>query len=118
MNMVFPNRILLHQPRLSKLCRFPVPAEILVVASGTLASALMQLGTKHNVHLVGHIPLGLPHPELPPLELLGKVAFGAIPIAIVSYTVSISMAVMMSIKRKYDVRPNQELFALVLYFHI
>lgn len=101
------------QPRLAKLCRFPLPAELITVAGGTLASYFLSLGSNHGVHLVGDIPLGLPMPEIPPMDLVGKVALGALPIAIVSYSITISMALVMSTKREYTVRPNQEMIALV-----
>lgn len=84
-----------------------------MVAGGTLASHFLQLGPTHSVHLVGHIPLGLPYPEMPPLQLMWEMAFQALPLTIVAYTISLSMALMMAQKNKYEVRPNQELVALV-----
>lgn len=104
---------LLLQPRLAKICRFPFPVELLVIVCGTLASWLINLESKHGVHLVGTIPLGLPVPQLPSIDLLRKVAIGAIPISIVSYTISISITLTIAAKKNYDVRPNQELVALV-----
>lgn len=65
------------------------------------------------MHLVGNIPMGLPMPELPPPQLLWLVAVDSIAIAIVSYTVTISMALIFAKKRHYEVRPNQELLAMV-----
>lgn len=57
--------------------------------------------------------MGLPQPELPPVRLLWLVAVDSIAIAIVSYTVTISMALIFAKKRNYEVRPNQELLAMV-----
>lgn len=102
------------QPRCSKLCKFPIPAELIAVVGGTLISNFLQLGTEHNVRLVGDIPMGLPLPELPPIELLWIVAVDSIAIAIVSYTVTISMALIFAKKQNYEVRPNQELLAMVI----
>lgn len=57
--------------------------------------------------------MGLPLPELPPIKLLGLVALDSIAIAIVSYTVTISMALIFAKKQNYEVDPNQELLAMV-----
>lgn len=85
----------------------------MAVVGGTLISYILDLGTAHNVKLVGHIPMGLPLPELPPVKLLWLVAVDSIAIAIVSYTVTISMALIFAKKQNYEVRPNQELLAMV-----
>lgn len=100
------------KPRASKLCRFPIPAELVAVLGGTLASYMLALRTTYGVHLVGDIPLGFPAPQLPPVELMWTVAVEAIPITIVSYSVTISMAMILAKKQNYEVRPNQELFAM------
>lgn len=109
--MVFMNEVM--KPRCSKLCRFPIPAELIAVVGGTTISHIFQLGELYNVHLVGNIPMGLPMPELPPTQLLWLVAVDSIAISIVSYTVTISMALIFAKKRNYEVRPNQELLAMV-----
>lgn len=90
-----------------------MPAELIAVVGGTLISYFIQLGPVHHVRLVGKIPLGLPLPEMPPFRLLGLVAVDSIAIAIVSYTVTISMALIFAKKRNYEVRANQELLAMV-----
>lgn len=66
------------------MCKFPLPAELIAVVGGTLASSIFNLGENHNVNLVGDIPMGLPLPELPPVKLLWLVAIDTIAIAIVS----------------------------------
>lgn len=93
---------------------FPIPAELIAVFGGTLISSILDLGDVHNVKLVGDIPMGLPLPELPPVKLLWLVAVDSIAIAIVSYTVTISMALIFAKKQNYEVRPNQELLAMGL----
>lgn len=93
-----------------------MPAELIAVVGGTLASNFLELGSEHNVRLVGAIPMGLPVPQLPPIELLWLVAVDSIAIAIVSYTVTISMALIFAKKQNYEVRPNQELLAMVMVF--
>lgn len=83
------------------------------MVGGTAMSNILQLGELHNVRLVGDIPMGLPLPHLPPIRLLWIVAIDSIAIAIVSYTVTISMAMILAKKHNYEVRPNQELLAMV-----
>ena len=60
--------------------------------------------------------MGLPYPEMPPIKLIGMVAFDSIAIAVVSYSVTISMGMIIAKKRNYEVRANQELLALVSTF--
>lgn len=109
--MILMNELI--KPHVGKLCRFPIPAELMAVLGGTLASYLLDLGGNYNVNLVGTIPVGLPKPELPPIRLMWMVAVDCIAISIVSYSVTISMAMIIAKKQNYDVRPNQELLALV-----
>lgn len=89
---------------------------MIAVVGGTAISNVLQLGTVYNVRLVGDIPMGLPMPEMPPIKLIGMVAIDTIAISIVSYTVTISMALIFAKKQNYEVRPNQELLAMVWYF--
>lgn len=101
------------QPRCSKLCKFPLPAELIAVVGGTAISHVLQLGSVYNVHLVGKIPMNLPSPQMPPMRLLWLISVDSIAIAIVSYTVTISMALIFAKKQSYEVNPNQELLAMV-----
>lgn len=101
------------QPRCAKLCKFPLPAELIAVVGGTAISQVMQLGSVYNVHLIGAIPKDIPPLEMPPIRLLWLVAVDSIAIAIVSYTVTISMALIFAKKQNYEVNPNQELLAMV-----
>lgn len=111
--MVIMNELV--KPRFMKLCRFPIPAELIAVCGGTLVSYLMQLGkAPYNVHLVGNIPIGFPVPTAPPVALVGAVALDALSITIVSYSVTMSMAKILAKKHNYEVRPNQELLAMGL----
>ncbi|XP_062534825.1 prestin-like [Armigeres subalbatus] len=108
--MIFMNEYL--KPRASNWCRFPIPAELMVVVGGTVASYFIGLGPNFNVTLVGTIPVGLPAPEMPPISLFKLVAVDAIAIAIVSYSIVMSMALIFAQKDGYEIRPNQELVAM------
>ena len=54
-----------------------VPGALVLVAGGLVASALFDLGA-HGVALVGHVPRGLPTPEMPDLGSSGPLATVAI----------------------------------------
>lgn len=99
------------KPRVAKLCRFPIPIELMVVIGGTLLSQHLQLGEKYDVELVGPIPTGLPAPHVPKVSLLYSLLGDALAIAIVSYAVLMSVAKTFAKKHSYEVRPNQELLA-------
>ncbi|XP_016977750.1 sulfate anion transporter 1 [Drosophila rhopaloa] len=100
------------KPRLSKRCRFPLPAELIMVIGGTLISKWLNLNVDYKVNPVGTIPSGLPDPVLPRLDLVPKVAVDSIAIAIVTYSIIMSMGLTFAKKHGYEVRPNQELFAM------
>ncbi|XP_026730849.1 solute carrier family 26 member 10 isoform X2 [Trichoplusia ni] len=100
------------KPWVSKRSRVPVPIELLAIVIGTLASKYGGLKEKFGIGLVGTIPTGLPVPEIPALELVPKVAVESFTITMVTYTISMSMALIFAAKDKYEIDPNQELLAL------
>jgi solute carrier family 26, other len=84
----------------------------MAVVGGVFASMYIDLGS-YDVNLIGSIPTGLPTPEFPPVELFSRVAVDSIAIAIVSYTINVSMAFIFAKRQNYEIRANQELLALV-----
>lgn len=100
------------KPLLSKKCRLPIPSELIAVIGGTVASYFLELGPKNDMKLVGYIPVGLPLPEVPPMELLQLVVIDSIAIAVVSYSIMMSMALIFAKKHSYEVKANQELLAI------
>ncbi|XP_011300138.1 solute carrier family 26 member 10 isoform X2 [Fopius arisanus] len=107
--VVFNNEVL--KPRVSRYCAFPIPIEMLAVVIGTVVSVQMNLHDVYNVSIVGDIPVGLPIPELPPLELFPSVIVDCFVITMVSYSISMSMALIFAQKMNYEVDANQELMA-------
>ncbi|GJQ74244.1 hypothetical protein Trydic_g19148 [Trypoxylus dichotomus] len=107
---VFNNEFL--KPRVAKLCSFPVPIELVVVTAGTLISYFCRLNTDHAVRIVGNIPSGLPPPRLPPFALINNIVLDCFIIAIVSYTINLSMALIFAQRVGYEVDADQELLAM------
>ncbi|GAB1860445.1 Prestin [Camponotus japonicus] len=108
--LIFNNEFL--KPRMSRICSMPIPIELIAVIGGTLVSRYCDLPKTYNIETVGHIPIGLPKPEVPSLELLPLVAIDSIAITMVSYTITMSMALIFAQKLNYEIDSNQELLAM------
>ncbi|XP_066582584.1 prestin isoform X2 [Prorops nasuta] len=96
----------------AKKCSMPIPIELVAVVAGTLISNYCDLSKLYNIKTVGHIPIGLPQPEVPTFELLSLVALDSVAITMVSYTITLSMALIFAQKLNYEINSNQELFAM------
>ncbi|RWS23245.1 solute carrier family 26 member 6-like protein [Leptotrombidium deliense] len=92
--------------------KIPFPIELLVVIGGTIVSNLMDLNGNYNVQIVGEIKRGLPLPEIPRLEMLKQTWLQSISLAIVGYTLNLSIGKLYGNKHAYEVKANQELIAL------
>ncbi|KAK2851497.1 hypothetical protein Q5P01_007773 [Channa striata] len=90
----------------------PIPIELVVVIIGTIITHFSGIMTKYGVSVVGVIPSGFQAPYAPNSNLYGQVAGSAIAIAIVSYTINISLGKTFSRKYGYKVDNNQELLAI------
>ncbi|XP_023932100.1 sulfate transporter-like isoform X2 [Lingula anatina] len=91
--------------------KMPVPIELIVVVLGTLVSYLAKLHENFNVTVVGHIPTGIPAPKVPPTEHMGALIGDSFAVAIVAFSISVSMGKLLARKHDYEVTPNQELVA-------
>ncbi|KAF5284073.1 hypothetical protein FQA39_LY17122 [Lamprigera yunnana] len=111
--LVFCNNEVI-KPKLSQKCAFPIPIELIVVVLGTVASTYLELPDMYNVSVVGKIPSGIPTPTLPEFSLMDNIAVDALVIAIVSYAMSLSMALIFAQKLSYKIDANQELLAMGL----
>uniref|UniRef100_A0A8D0GXY2 Solute carrier family 26 member 5 n=1 Tax=Sphenodon punctatus TaxID=8508 RepID=A0A8D0GXY2_SPHPU len=98
--------------RFKKKLPVPIPMEIIVVIIGTGVSAGMNLSKTYGVDIVGTIPKGLRPPEIPDVSLIPAVFVDAVAIAIVGFSMTISMAKIFALKHGYSVDGNQELIAL------
>ncbi|HSR32751.1 MAG TPA: SulP family inorganic anion transporter [Anaerolineae bacterium] len=99
--------ILIFLPRLTKR----LPAPLIAVAVGILASALLNLEAS-GVKLVGEIPAGLPTLSLPNLSLVSALWPGALGIALMSFVESIASARAFAKQDDPPVDADQELRAL------
>lgn len=97
--------------RCKKLIKMPVPMELIVVIVGTGISYAFNFEKKFGVGVVGPIPTGIPSPELPPPSLFLSVSSDAFAIAIVAFTISVSMSKIFAKKHNYEIDSNQELLA-------
>ncbi|CAH0553727.1 unnamed protein product [Brassicogethes aeneus] len=100
------------KPLVAKKSSFPVPIELIAVIIGTLASKYGSLPDTYNITTVGDIPSGLPYPEVPQFSLITSVVVDGFTIAVVSYTITLSMALIFAQKLDYEVDANQELLAM------
>lgn len=99
------------KPRINKKLPVPLPIELLAVIAGTLVSMYSNLSIEYKVTVVGEVPTGLPEPNLPPLALLPNLLVDGLVIAIVAFSVNMSMASIFARKLNYSIDANQELLA-------
>nr|XP_031531572.1 solute carrier family 26 member 10 isoform X1 [Vicugna pacos]XP_031531573.1 solute carrier family 26 member 10 isoform X1 [Vicugna pacos] len=79
-----------------------------------LASVLCftsSLDTRYNVQIVGLLPGGFPQPLLPSLAELPRILADSLPMALVTFAVSASLASIYADKYSYTIDSNQELLA-------
>uniref|UniRef100_A0A8C3PJA8 Solute carrier family 26 member 5 n=1 Tax=Calidris pygmaea TaxID=425635 RepID=A0A8C3PJA8_9CHAR len=98
--------------RFKKKLPVPIPMEIIVVIIGTGVSAGMNLSESYRVDVVGNIPQGLRAPAVPDIQLIPAIFVDAIAIAIVGFSMAVSMAKIFALKHGYAIDGNQELIAL------
>ncbi|KFB38269.1 AGAP010344-PA-like protein [Anopheles sinensis] len=98
------------KPRLAKLCIIPIPIQLILVVSGTLLS--IQYNLKDSLKVVGTIPQGLPAPQMPNVNLFSEIFVESITVAVVGYTISVSLGIIFAKKENYEIGFNQELLAL------
>ncbi|KAI6197422.1 hypothetical protein M3Y94_01222400 [Aphelenchoides besseyi] len=100
-----------------KLCKLSgrklmIPYELILVASTTALVYFMDLEKNFDVRTVGIIPTGIPAPTMPKTFLIKPLFWDAVAIAIVYVSLHLSIAKMLSIRQKYKIDENQELYAV------
>ena len=69
-------------------------------------------GPLAGIKVIGHVPTGLPSPELPDVGMMPGLIGDAFTITIIGYVVTLSIAKILADKFNYSVDPNQELIAI------
>lgn len=100
--------------RFKKKLPIPIPGEIIIVIVSTGVSYGLSLSASHLVDVVGHIPSGLRPPAVPVFSLLPNLVTDSFAVAIVGFSMDISLAKIFALKHGYSVDGNQELIALGL----
>jgi high affinity sulfate transporter 1 len=90
-----------------------VPAALVVMVVATIGIGLLG-GEATGVHVVGHIPSGLPPLTLPHFDstILQELAPGALAIVLIGYAESLAAAKAAATESGGDIDPNKELVAL------
>ncbi|XP_059040793.1 solute carrier family 26 member 10-like isoform X6 [Mustela lutreola] len=89
----------------------PIPGEIVMVLLASVLCFTSSLDTRYNVQIVGLLPGGFPQPRLPNLAELPRILVDSLPIALVAFAVSASLASIYADKYSYTIDSNQELLA-------
>lgn len=100
------------KPKWSRISIIPVPIELILLIIFTLASRFLDLSTNYAIRTIGTIPTGFPAFELPDLNLAKELIVDGFVISMVSYTISVSMALIFAQKLSYEINFNQELLAM------
>ncbi|XP_037701887.1 solute carrier family 26 member 10-like isoform X1 [Choloepus didactylus] len=89
----------------------PIPGEVVMVLLASVLCFTSSLDTRYNVQIVGLLPGGFPQPLLPNLAELPRILADSLPIALVTFAVSASLASIYADKYNYNIDSNQELLA-------
>ncbi|XP_069440929.1 solute carrier family 26 member 10-like isoform X4 [Ovis canadensis] len=88
-----------------------VPVKELNVLLASVLCFTSSLDTRYNVQIVGLLPGGFPQPLLPSLAELPRILADSLPMALVTFAVSASLASIYADKYSYTIDSNQELLA-------
>ncbi len=88
-----------------------VPGALVLVVGGLVASGLFDLGA-HGVALVGHVPRGLPSPELPGWQLvrthLSTIGLASFALLLIGFSQTAGDARAFATRHRYRIDVNQE----------
>ena len=88
-----------------------VPGALVLVVGGLVASAAFDLGA-HGVALVGHVPRGLPAPQLPDLALIrdhyATILIAAVALLLIGFSQTAGDARAFATRHHYRIDVNQE----------
>uniref|UniRef100_A0A8C6JNX3 Uncharacterized protein n=1 Tax=Melopsittacus undulatus TaxID=13146 RepID=A0A8C6JNX3_MELUD len=90
----------------------PFPIELLVVIVATVISYYFNFEERYKSDVCGDIPTGFMKPTLPDINLFSSLAVDAVPIAVIGFAMTVSLAEIFGKKHGYPVRANQEMIAI------
>ncbi|KAA3681934.1 solute carrier family 26, member 5 [Paragonimus westermani] len=94
-------------PRVTRKIKVPIPIDLIIVILATVTSYYLDLNEKHGVTIVGHVSKGIPPPIVPSLGNMEDSISDVIVLAIVSFSVSISLTRIFAKTFSYRVDSNQ-----------
>ncbi|NXQ46725.1 S26A2 protein, partial [Catharus fuscescens] len=92
----------------------PFPIELLVVIVATVISHYFDFEQRYNSAVCGDIPTGFRTPTVPDTSLFPSLALDAVPIAVIGFAMTVSLAEIFGKKHGYAVSANQEMIAIGL----
>ncbi|KAM3926869.1 sulfate transporter-like [Leptodactylus fuscus] len=92
--------------------KVPIPVELFVIIVATLSSHYFNFNGKYGSSICGPIPTGFLSPKAPEWSLIPKIAIDAVPIAIIGFAMTVSLAEIFAKKHGYTIRTNQEMIAI------
>ncbi|XP_021402861.2 sulfate transporter [Lonchura striata] len=90
----------------------PFPIELLVVIVATLVSHYFDFEQRYKAAVCGDIPTGFRKPTVPDISLFPSLALDALPIAVIGFAMTVSLAEIFGKKHGYAVSANQEMIAI------
>uniref|UniRef100_A0A8C5U9G0 STAS domain-containing protein n=1 Tax=Malurus cyaneus samueli TaxID=2593467 RepID=A0A8C5U9G0_9PASS len=100
--------------RYKERMKAPFPIELLVVIVATAISHCFDFERRYAAAVCGDIPTGFRRPTLPDASLFPSLAVDAVPIAVIGFAMTVSLAEIFGKKHGYAVRANQEMIAIGL----
>ncbi|NWH57492.1 S26A2 protein, partial [Geococcyx californianus] len=98
--------------RYKEKMKAPFPVELLVVIVATVISHYFNFEGRYKSAVCGDIPTGFRKPTLPDINLFSSLAVDALPIAVIGFAMTVSLAEIFGKKHGYAVRANQEMIAI------
>ncbi|XP_009579531.1 PREDICTED: sulfate transporter-like [Fulmarus glacialis] len=98
--------------RYKEKMKAPFPIELLVVIVATAISSYFNFEERYKSAVCGDIPTGFRKPTLPDINLFSSLAVDALPITVIGFAVTVSLAEIFGKKHGYAVRANQEMIAI------
>ncbi|GFO49369.1 sulfate transporter, partial [Plakobranchus ocellatus] len=100
-------------PKLKELFGFMLPSNLFLVIAASVLSYIFNLHAAWNIAVVGKFDTSLPMPGLPlfDIEAVSGMLYDSLTQAVIIFTMSISMAMLMAKLHSYELDSNRELVA-------